>query len=257
MQRPRYRTTMTGEADLYRRYTSIIGLPDGTDVPALLDWSARYFGAHVVPWLPPNRDAAIAEVGCGWGRYLAALSGAGYTRCAGVDVSEEQVAYAREQLKLTNVVRDDATRWLEARRGELDCILALDVLEHLETDALVALMESARDALRPGGVMIVHAPNALAPLSPLRYADLTHVRAFTVGSLTQLFRVAGLTPRAFHETAPHGRGPAGTIRRALWRAALKPMLKGWMLAANGDAMGGIYTANLIAVAERPAAIRAR
>ena len=241
---------MTGVANLYRRYTSTAALPDGSDARALLAWSRTYFAAHVRPLLPVDHGAAIAEVGCGWGRYLAALADSGYTRCEGVDVSEEQVTYARDVLRLANVTCGDAVAWLAGRHEQLDCILALDVLEHLDNDALVALMDGARAALRPGGVVIVHAPNALAPLSPLRYADLTHVRAFTVASLSQLFRAAGLVPRLFRETAPHGRGTAATIRRALWHTALRPLVKTWMLVANGDAMGGIYTANLIAVAER-------
>ena len=243
---------MGDDAELYRRYTSTAALPDGTDARALLAWSHAYFGAHVGRLLPPDRDAAIAEIGCGWGRYLAALASAGYTRCEGVDLSEEQVAYAREVLGVPRVTCADATVWLAERRGRLDCVLALDVLEHLETGRLVALMEAVHAALRPGGTVIVHAPNALAPMSPLRHADLTHVRAFTVGSLAQLFRAAGLIPRVFHETPPHGTGVAGTIRRGLWRVALRPLVKAWMLAANGDAMGSIYTANLVAVAERKA-----
>jgi SAM-dependent methyltransferase len=243
---------MAGDAGLYRRYTSTTVLPEGTDVRALLAWSHRYFRAHVAPWLPAARGAAIAEVGCGWGRYLTALAAMGYTRCEGVDVSEEQVAYARDAMHCAPVTCGDAVTWLATRRNGFDCILALDVLEHLENDALVALANAARDALRPGGRVIVHVPNALAPLSPLRYADLTHVRAFTVGSLTQLFRAAGLVPRAFREATAHGRGPAARIRRVLWKAALRPLVGGFMLAANGDAMGGIYTANLIAVAERSA-----
>jgi hypothetical protein len=40
----------------------------------------------------------------------------------------------------------------------------------------------------------------------------------------------------------------------LWKAALRPLVHGWMLAANGDAMGALYTANIVAVAERPATI---
>jgi hypothetical protein len=47
------------------------------------------------------------------------------------------------------------------------------------------------------------------------------------------------------------------IRRLLWKAALRPLVRGWMLAANGDAMGGIYTANIVAVAERPASVSSR
>jgi SAM-dependent methyltransferase len=248
---------MAGDADLYRRYTSTTVLPEGTDARALLAWSRAYFAAHVAPWLPADRHASIAEVGCGWGRYLAALAAAGYTHCEGVDVSDEQVAYARDTMKLTNVTRGDAVAWLETRGDRFDCVLALDVLEHLDNDALVGLAHAVRTALRPGGRLIVHVPNALAPLSPLRYADLTHVRAFTVGSLAQLFRAAGLVPRAFRETAPHGDGPAARVRRLVWKGVLRPAVRGWMLAANGDAMGGIYTANVVAVAERSATVSSR
>ena len=246
---------MAGESDLYRRYTSTTVLPDGTDARALLAWSRAYFHAHVGPWLPADRGAAIAEVGCGWGRYLVALAEAGYTRCEGVDVSEEQVAYARDTMKLANVTRGDGVAWLSDRRERFDCILALDVLEHLDTPALLALGNAAREALRPGGRFVVHVPNALAPMNPLRHADLTHVRAFTVGSLQQLFRAVGLVPHAFRETAAHGRGPAARVRRLVWKGLLHPLVRAWMLAANGNAMGGIYTANVVAVAERPVSSR--
>ena len=248
---------MAGDAELYRQYTSTAVFTGGADPHALLEWSRGYFRAHVVPLLPADRGAAIAEVGCGWGRYVLALSEAGYTRCEGIDLSEEQVAYARDVLRLANVHRGDATEWLHGRRGAFDCVLALDVLEHLANDALLSLTCAIRDALRPGGIVIAQVPNALAPLSPLRHADLTHARAFTVGSLRQLFLTVGLTPREFRETPPHGRGLAGRMRRLLWKAALRPLVRGWMLAANGDAMGGIYTANLLAVAERARALSPR
>src|SRR6266850_3460229 len=52
----------------------ISALPDGTDARALLAWSRTYFAAHVAPLLPADRGAIIAEVGCGWGRYLVALA---------------------------------------------------------------------------------------------------------------------------------------------------------------------------------------
>jgi SAM-dependent methyltransferase len=241
---------MAGDAELYRHYTSTTVLPRGTDAEALLAWTRRYFTAHLAPLLPPSRTAVIAEIGCGWGRYLVALAGAGYRRVEGVDVSSEQVAYAHHVLRLPNVVQGEALAWLQERRTTFDCILALDVLEHLDLDTLLATVRAAREALRPQGRLIVHVPNALAPLSPLRHADLTHRRAFTPDSLAQLFRMVDLVPTVVRETPPHGRGPAGVIRRVLWRAIFRPAIRGWMLAANGDAMGGIYTANLIAVAER-------
>ncbi|HYE93199.1 MAG TPA: class I SAM-dependent methyltransferase, partial [Terriglobales bacterium] len=127
---------MSGDADLYRRYTSTTALPPGSDAAAALAWSRRYFTAHVAPHLPPDRSAAVAEIGCGWGKNLVALAAAGYANAEGVDASPEQVAYAREGLRLTNVAHGDAVAWLEARPERYDCVLALDVLEHLETAAL-------------------------------------------------------------------------------------------------------------------------
>jgi hypothetical protein len=56
---------------------------------------------------------------------------------------------------------------------------------------------------------------------------------------------------------PDGRDALAPLIPLLWKATLRPLVRGWMLAANGDAMGGIYAANVVAVAERPGGVSSR
>ena len=52
--------------------------------------------------MPPNRDAAILDIGCGHGAILYALQQAGYHNARGVDGSAEQVQAAARLLLLAS-----------------------------------------------------------------------------------------------------------------------------------------------------------
>lgn len=201
--------------------------------------------------MPRDRSARILDLGCGYGKYLVALAEMGYTNCWGIDLSEAHVLYGTGTLGLGNLEKADALDWLEGRRAAFDCILAIDILEHVETDDLMALGGKIREALRPGGALVAQVPNGMAPLNPIGWGDVTHVRAFTAASIRQFFVLVGLEPRGCYELPPHVHGPASAVRRALWTLVLRPALAGLMLTANGAALGGIFTANLMAIAARP------
>jgi len=241
---------MRANDSLYTRYRSTTALVPGVDEKALLEWSCGYFAATYRKFLPSDRTARILDVGCGYGRYLYALRRMGFTDCYGIDISGEQVAYAVSTLGLANVEHADALVWLDARRGTYDAILALDLLEHLPTDDLLALGRTMRDALKPGGRLIVQVPNAMAPLNPVTYGDLTHVRAFTVESLRQLFLAVGLVPGGFHEIPPYVHGALSAVRRAAWHAVVRPSLHLFVSLVHGKVPARIYSANMIGVASR-------
>ncbi|MBI4593786.1 MAG: class I SAM-dependent methyltransferase [Candidatus Rokubacteria bacterium] len=226
-------------------------LGSGPEQAAALEWSARYFRAHYARVLPPAKDARLLDLGCGYGKYLVALAALGYTNCHGIDLSAAQVGHGARVLGLANIERANALDWLGGKEATFDCILAFDVLEHLERDELVALGGKIRQALTPGGTLIVQVPNGMAPLNPIGWGDVTHVRAFTAESIRQFFVLVGLEPRGCYELPPHMHGPASAVRRALWTLVLRPALAGLMLVANGAALGGIFTANLMAIATRP------
>ncbi len=244
---------MGAKYDLYARYRSTSSLAEGVDEKSMLAWSKDYFRAHYAKLLPADRNSKILEVGCGYGRYIQAMSEMGYAHCYGIDLSPEQISYAKATLGLNNVEQADALEWLNAKNGRFDCILALDILEHLNTHDLMELGEKMRAALKPGGTLIVQVPNGISPVNPVPYGDLTHVRAFTPQSMQQFFLLVGLTPTCYLEIPPHVHGIKSAARRILWSTVVKPLIAMLVRIMQGRIIGGdIYTSNFIAIGQRKA-----
>lgn len=237
--------------NLYERYTSTSSLASGVDQGAVLAWSKGYFRAHYTRLLPNDKNAKILEIGCGYGRYMTTLLEMGYINCYGIDLSHEQILYAKTVLRLSNVEQADALDWLNDREATFDCILGLDVLEHLQTNDLLMLGEKIYRALKPGGIAVFQVPNALSPLNPVIYGDLTHMRAFTPQSMQQFFLHIGFIPVGYFEIPPHIHGIQSAIRKILWAGIAKPVISAFIRIAHGRVFGGdIYTFNFIAVAKR-------
>lgn len=238
---------MLNRTDIYKHYTSTAMLI-GIDEARLTKWSLGYFAKNILPHLPDNKEARILEIGCGYGRNIAALKDLGYKNVCGMDISEEQVAYACEKLGLDNVKMDDALNYLKNINYTYNAVLLLDVLEHLDIGYSIELLELIWSSLEEGGVLIIQVPNAMAPLSPNYQWDLTHQRAYTTHSMEQNLRLSSFTKMKHFEITPHIHGIPSLIRRLLWYIALKPLIEGFMLVANSSRMGGIYTTNFLTVA---------
>jgi len=207
-----------------------------------------YFRAHLVPRLPAARDAKILDVGCGYGKIVFALRHEGFTAVTGFDASPEQVEAARA-LGIGGIECAEAKDWLEARSGSYDAIVLFDVIEHIPKAEVVPLLAQCRSALKPGGRLVLQTPNGLSPLDPYRYADFTHETSFTVASINQVLEEAGFERVTVYPVAPHIHGPASLVRSLLWRFFFVPLVRFYLLVAIGDAQGGVYTPNLIAVGE--------
>ena len=189
-------------------------------------------------------------MGCGYGRYLAALAEMGYTKCSGIDLSPEQIAYAKTELKLCNVEEANALEWLNGKEANFDCIICLDVLEHLSNNDLLSLGEMIHKALRPGGTVIFQVPNGMSPLNPIIYGDLTHVRAFTPQSMQQFLLHVGLIPSGYFEIPPYVHNIKSALQKLLWVGVIRPIISLIVRSIHGKVMGGhIYTSNFIAVAK--------
>lgn len=234
----------------YRQYTSTAAL-SGVDEKSVLVWSIGYFARNYASLLPKeDKSAAIAELACGYGRYLMALEQLGYTNCVGIDISDEQVAYARSKLGLRNVEKADALVWLSTKNASYDCILAIDFLEHLPTDDLLSMGNMIYKALKPGGRLIIQVPNAMSPANPVIYGDLTHVRAFTEQSIRQFLLLSGLRNISCAEVPPYYYDAKSLLRYVLWKYTVKPLLHVYSLIAHGKSANGIYSDNFIIIAEK-------
>lgn len=238
------------DASTFEGYHSTSILRAGDDVPAARVWKRDYFIFHYRRYLPTDRGAAIADVGCGFGPYLSTLRELGYTNLSGVDLGAEQVEHARTELGLP-VDEGDAVQWLRARPDGFDLILAFDILEHLDVADLVDMARALGGALRPGGRVILQVPNGLAPFNEILHGDVTHKRGFTAKSLRQVCLIGGLEPIAYLELAPYPHGVRSRVQRAVWKALLAPLLRLFVTAAHGRVLAPIFTPNIAAVGERP------
>lgn len=235
--------------NLFEKYTSTVVLANA-DEAALTKTSIRNFERNILPVLPPDRQSRILDIGCGYGRYLSALDLAGYRNVYGIDVSEEQIAYAQERLGLGNCACADALEFLSDQSAAYDAILLLDVMEHLDVMYAIELCRAIHRALKPNGIFVVQVPNGLSPLCPHLYADVTHQRAFTTDSVEQVLRIGGFDNFRHAATPTPVHGVKSMIRRGVWEAIINPLLKAYFLVVVGSTLGGIYTPNLLTVTRK-------
>jgi 2-polyprenyl-3-methyl-5-hydroxy-6-metoxy-1,4-benzoquinol methylase len=142
--------------------------------------------------LPANKEAAILDIGCGMGEFLYFLKQRGYQKIEGVEISEHLIAYC-ERLVGCPVTRiSDLQEFLTSHPARYDVIYLGDVIEHFPKSDLLAILDALREALRPGGILLVRTNNAAGVAGPyLRYISLTHEVCFNDLSLRKVLETVG------------------------------------------------------------------
>jgi hypothetical protein len=125
----------------------------------------------------------------------------------------------------------------------------MEVLEHLTPPELLACLDAVAAALVPGGLLVVHVPNAEVIFGmSIRYGDLTHETAFTSTSMNQLLRATGYTDIRCQEDRPHVHGITSAVRNVLWRVLTLPIRL--LLPAETGALRHLLSQNILVVARR-------
>jgi SAM-dependent methyltransferase len=236
---------------LYDRYVSTFkadSLLFGDALAAYWKWC----DARLLPLLAGlPKSAKILELGCGPGYFLEYMRNRGYSDSRGIDISEEQVALAREKRLAAEV--DDVFAALDAAAGALDAVVGIDLLEHFSKDEGLRLCDAIRRGLRPGGRVIFRTPNGSALLAgPIVYGDLTHMAIYNESSLGQLLAFAGYERISFHETGPIPKNVFGVARCLIWEAA-RAAANLVRLAESGGTQR-IWTQNILCCAFSPNAV---
>lgn len=149
-----------------------------------LDWQLSFLLPHV--------GRRVLELGCGTGLVTRRLLARGADVTA-VDGSAEALAIARQELGA-------AARWLLGRleeektwaelAGPYDSVVAVNVLEHIEDDALLLRRAAAR--LAPDGAVLL-----LVPACPCLFGSADriagHRRRYTATRLNRLLTECGFT----------------------------------------------------------------
>jgi len=234
---------------LYRQYGAAgtpgpaAGDPDrlGPRAAHLQDLIRRHF--------PPERDAAILDLGCGHGALLHFARQAGYANITGIDCSASQVAEAARR-GLTGIIEGDVLQVLGSLGpASQDAVVALDLMEHFTKDELLACLDEVGRVLKTGGRLIIHAPNGASPFcGRIRYGDFTHELAVTAESLTQVCRACGFSRVTCYEDQPAPHGLKSGLRWLLWQI-IRGVLRFYIAVETGVRdRGMIFSQNLWCVA---------
>jgi ubiquinone/menaquinone biosynthesis C-methylase UbiE len=131
-----------------------------------------------------TRATLLADCGAGTGRF--ALEFAGECQVRVVDDHLGSLSILRERFAADQVLEGSCTN-LPFGADSVDCVTALDVLEHVEHDA--AAVREFHRVLRPGGVAVITVPASMALWSDWDVA-LHHFRRYDRASLAALFPAA-------------------------------------------------------------------
>jgi SAM-dependent methyltransferase len=235
---------------LYENYLSKFGANYvENDFNNLISHRKHYFKKFIKRCFPKNFDSKIFEIGCGYGALIYVARTMGYKNIAGVDRSDAQVNSAIN-LGIEDIQCGDAIEILNKfKSNELDCIVAFDVVEHLNKNELIKLLEDIYNKLKNGGRLILHVPNATSPFFGLiRYGDFTHELAFTNTSLTQLLTACSFSKMEFVEDLPAVHGILSLLRLVLWKI-IRTILKFYLIVETGKRDSGeVLSLNITVIA---------
>lgn len=148
--------------------------------------------------LPVNANAAILDIGCGYGQMLNAIRNKGYQNLYGIELLPEAAEYCSNGLKLSVTCTADIEAYALSNKGKYDLILMSHVLEHLPKEKVIVSLIAIKSMLAEGGRFIVMVPNGQAPThSYWMWEDFTHHTLFTAGSLGYVLKAAGFTQITF------------------------------------------------------------
>lgn len=207
------------------------------------------------PHLPAEKGAAIVEVACGTGGFLAFLHDRGYGQARGVDASAEQVAAAKAR-GVARVEQAAGRDFLAANPGTFDRVFMMDFFEHIPKEEVLPWLDAALAALKPGGLFCLSTVNGQGlTMGRTLFADLTHEWAWTEQSLAQVLRAAGFEDPRFYPSYPVTlwTGLRGLQRRLTFKA-FEAAARLFLDAGSGSGLlraGHIWTDGINAVARRP------
>jgi SAM-dependent methyltransferase len=145
----------------------------------------------------------VVDIGCGRGEMLSLLSEAGID-AMGIDIDEGMLAVCAAQG--FTVQKAAAVDWVRNQPdASLRGIYLAQVVEHLPTVDLVALVKEAARVLAPGGAFLAETidPRSLYATANYFWADLSHVRPVHPATLAFLCQQAGFASVDVRARSPH------------------------------------------------------
>lgn len=207
-----------------------------------------YLTRNILPHVPrmPGLNPHIVEIGPGNGELLGLLRGLGHTRLSAFEVCARYAEDLRAQ-GFSVQLGSSAVDYLKSfEDSAIDCLLLVDVLEHLPMTEVLSLLAEAKRVLAGGGCVIAQVPNVSGLFGWNTFAaDPTHMTPFNERGLERCFHVAGFRQiESFELKLPGGPANAAiTVFRKGIFAAVR-----FLMRAVGARPVRILTHNVITVA---------
>jgi ubiquinone/menaquinone biosynthesis C-methylase UbiE len=207
------RVTIIGVRDFYEGVWA--GLPEDPE-----PWAWRRRRALLLREARPGER--VLDVGCGGGRFVAALRDAGADP-VGVELAEGAVERARRNVPGADVRLVTGDGSLPLGHGEIDLVWCSEVLEHVPDT--VAFLTEVRRVLRQGGRLLVTVPDhgrLKRTLLALAHYDAhydplgQHLHFYTRRSLARALHATG-----FEDVALRPLGGPPLLRQALVARAVR------------------------------------
>lgn len=214
----------------------------------------RLIDSVYTPWLPPAGAGAILDLGCGDGRFLSALAARGYSDLHGVDVDEAALEIARREAPGAALERvADLRQWLRAHPERFRAIIARQVVYYFPPGELTDWLAAMREALAPGGVLIIEAFNSAALSAHVIPEKDVGIRAsYYDGAIRAGLGRAGFEVRAVFGDSVFvtgARSAALVVARRVWEALLRGI---YAIERGFDPMNPtVFSKNFYVVARRP------
>jgi SAM-dependent methyltransferase len=180
-------------------------------------FSERHSKALTAAVLRIRRPRLLVDIGCGTGAFVLELSRRGIIGI-GVDGSPAALREASSRSGGQQPVPDfrlGSVASLPVGDGEADFVTLIEVIEHLDDDALEASLSESRRILAAGGTLMITTPNAedlgastvQCPDCGAQFHVMQHVRQWTVQGLADLLLANGfghvrVRPVRFVENGP-------------------------------------------------------
>jgi ubiquinone/menaquinone biosynthesis C-methylase UbiE len=129
-----------------------------------------------------EENHVLLDCGAGTGRFAKEMER--YCRVLVLDDHHEALVYLKQRFKAEQILSLAGDK-VPLPDSSLECVTALDVLEHTPDDS--AVVEGFHRLLKPGGVALVTVPASMALWSDWDTA-LHHYRRYSRAQLTALFR---------------------------------------------------------------------
>jgi SAM-dependent methyltransferase len=144
-------------------------------------------------WLGEDKGLSILDYGCGPGSFMAFLrEQLGFLNVEGIEINRESVMIGKRNFGLTIASSKD-----ELSRQSYDCVLLLEVIEHLSRPDLY--LKEITELVKPGGSLLITTPavdNMIGRRLPSHcphYTAPSHVSLFTTRAMELLLRRFGFS----------------------------------------------------------------